>query len=227
MSTTYPHHHRRLKKSFKIAIGLVCALLVIGAATAAYFLWHNANPALKDTPGYGVEIPDWITQDLLPINEYSRPGEPLPEVNGIVIHYVGNPGTSAKANRDYFANLAVTHETSVSSHFLVGLEGEIIQCVPISEISYCSNNRNYDTIAIEVCHDDETGEFSQQTLESVERLTAWLCATFDLSTEQVIRHYDVTGKICPKYYVEHEDAWSDLLAGVAKEIPSFAQDSGE
>ena len=42
-------------------------------------------------------------------------------------------------------------------------------------------------------------------------------------TEQVIRHYDVTGKICPKYYVEHEEAWLDLLAGVEAVIPTFAQ----
>lgn len=30
---------------------------------------------------------------------------------------------------------------------------------------------------------------------------------YDLDEEDVIRHYDVTGKNCPKYYVEHEDAW--------------------
>ena len=174
-------------------------------------------------PGDVVEIPDWIEVRLLPRNDYSRPGDALTEVNGVVIHYVGNPGTSAAANRSYFANLARTHETYASSHFLVGLEGEIIQCVPLSEISYCSNSRNYDTIAIEVCHPDDTGEFSTETLESVERLTAWLCAQFDLDTSQVIRHYDVSGKICPKYYVEHEDAWADLLAGVEAAIPAFTQ----
>ena len=30
----------------------------------------------------------------------------------------------------------------------------------------------------------------------------------------VIRHYDVTGKICPKYYVEHEDAWDTFIDDV-------------
>ena len=218
----HPYRRRRLKKGYKIAIAALCLCLVGGG------IWlvrsrFTVDEAIKNTPGYGVEIPDWIEEDLLPVNEWSRPGEPLTEVNGIVIHYVGNPGTSAAANRSFFANLATTHETSASSHFLVGLEGEIIQCVPLSEISYCSNERNYDTIAIEVCHPDDTGEFNQASLESVERLTAWLCAVFDLSTDQVIRHYDVTGKICPKYYVEHEDAWRDLLAGVEAEIPTFAQ----
>ena len=31
------------------------------------------------------ETPDWITVELLPLNEFSRPGTPLEEVNGIVI----------------------------------------------------------------------------------------------------------------------------------------------
>ena len=212
---------RRLKKGYKIALALLglCAL-----GLAVRLLWpESVTEAIKNTPGYAVEVPEWIDVDLLPLNAWSRPGEPLEEVNGVVIHYVGNPGTSAAANRSFFENLAVTHETSASSHFLVGLEGEILQCVPLSEISYCSNERNYDTIAIEVCHPDDTGEFSPETLASLERLTAWLCAAFDLDTQQVIRHYDVTGKICPKYYVEHEEAWGDLLAGVAEGIPAFAQ----
>ena len=211
---------RRLKKGYQIALAL---LGLAALAAAVKWLWPGSvTEAIKNTPGYAVEIPEWIDVDLLPLNEWSRPGEPLEEINGVVIHYVGNPGTSAAANRSFFANLATTHETSVSSHFLVGLEGEILQCVPLSEISYCSNRRNYDTIAIEVCHPDDTGEFSPETLESVERLTAWLCAAFGLDTDQVIRHYDVTGKICPKYYVENQDAWSDLLAGVARRIPDFA-----
>ena len=209
---------RRLKKGWKIFLGTLGLLVLITAVYTGVLIYRQLH-----VPGDVVEIPDWIEVRLLPRNDYSRPGDALTEVNGVVIHYVGNPGTSAAANRSYFANLARTHETYASSHFLVGLEGEIIQCVPLSEISYCSNSRNRDTIAIEVCHPDDTGEFSPETLESVERLTAWLCAQFDLDTSQVIRHYDVSGKICPKYYVEHEDAWADLLAGVEAAIPAFTK----
>ena len=209
---------RRLKKGWKIFLGTLGLLVLITAVYTGVLIYRQLH-----VPGDVVEIPDWIEVRLLPRNDYSRPGDALTEVTGVVIHYVGNPGTSAAANRSYFANLARTHETYASSHFLVGLEGEIIQCVPLSEISYCSNSRNRDTIAIEVCHPDDTGEFSPETLESVERLTAWLCAQFDLDTSQVIRHYDVSGKICPKYYVEHEDAWADLLAGVEAAIPAFTK----
>ena len=49
--------------------------------------------------------------------------------------------------------------------------------------------------------------FTDATYRSLVQLTAWLCAKYDLTADQVIRHYDVTGKICPKYFVEDEDAW--------------------
>ena len=55
------------------------------------------------------------------------------------------------------------------------LEGEVLQCIPLTEISYASNTRNSDTVAIEVCHPDETGKFSAVTYDRVVELTAWLC----------------------------------------------------
>lgn len=181
---------------------LVAALLVIRGIQALY---------LSRTVPAQAEVPDWIRQELLEVNDYSRPGTPLEEVNGIVIHYVGNPGTSAAQNRSYFAGLAQTGETYASSHFLVGLEGEIIQCVPLDEIAYCSSQRNVDTISIECCHPDEEGRFDPATYQSLLKLTRWLMDTYRLDTGQVIRHYDVTGKECPIYYVRHPEAWQQFL----------------
>ncbi|WP_140402069.1 peptidoglycan recognition family protein, partial [Flavonifractor sp. An306] len=163
--------------------------------------------AQQQTP----QTPDWVTVELLPVNPYSRPGIPLEQVNGIVIHYVGNPGTTAAQNHSYFENLAQTGETYASSHFLVGLEGEIIQNVPLDEIAYCSNQRNEDTISIECCHPDDSGAFNQATYDSLVQLTRWLMEAYDLDTDQVIRHYDVTGKICPKSFVENPEEWEQFL----------------
>ena len=78
----------------------------------------------------------------MPANEYSRPGIALSEVNGVVIHYTGNPGTTAEQNRSYYKNLAETKETYASSHFVIGMDDRMIQCVPLNEIAYCSNQRN-------------------------------------------------------------------------------------
>ena len=162
------------------------------------------------------DTPEWITVELLPVNEYSRPGTALEQVNGIVVHYVGNPGTTAEQNHSYFENLAQTGETYASSHFLVGLDGEIIQNVPLNEIAYCSNERNDDTISIECCHPDDSGEFTQATYDSLVRLTRWLMEEYGLESGQVIRHYDVTEKICPKSFVEHPEEWEQFLADLSQ-----------
>jgi N-acetylmuramoyl-L-alanine amidase CwlA len=159
-------------------------------------------------------LPDWVTEDLLPENEYSRPGIALTSVSGIVVHYVGNPGTTAQNNRDYFAGLADTHQTHASAHFVIGMDGEVIHCVPLDEIAYCSNDRNDDTISIECCHPGEDGQFTRETYDALVKLTAFLADYYGLQEQQIIRHYDVTGKLCPLYFVEHEDAWEQFKKDV-------------
>lgn len=174
------------------------------------------NESFAGAPPFDVE--------LLDMNEYSRPGLPLEQINGIVIHYTANPGSTAQNNRDYFNGLKDSHETKVSSHFVVGIQGEIIQCIPSSEIAYASNSRNADTLSIECCHTDETGKFTEAAYTSLVRLTGWLCYRFNLTSEDVIRHYDVTGKICPKYYVDHPEAWEQFKADVGVQIKIVEQE---
>ena len=160
-----------------------------------------------------VERPE-INVMLLTVNPYSRPGIALPKVNNIVVHYTANPGTTAEQNRNYFENLKDTGANKVSSHFIIGIDGEIVQCIPTSEISYASNNRNGDTLSIECCHKDKSGKFTKETYDSLIELLAFLCGKFDLTGEDIIRHYDVSGKICPKYYVDHEKKWLKLKQDV-------------
>ena len=202
-----------------MALGLLAlVLLVIVGVTR-----HQKNKAVSaDSPVTLSEVDEnrpELDVELLTVNPYSRPGTALEKVNGIVIHYTANPGATAIANRNYFENLKDTHTTKASSHFVVGLEGEIVQCIPTAEIAYASNDRNSDTISIECCYKNEDGSFEQATYDSVIKLTAWLCAKFGLTSEDVIRHYDVTGKLCPLYYVEHEDAWAQFK----KDVDTYLQ----
>ena len=90
--------------------------------------------------------------------------------------------------------------------------------MPTAEVAYASNSRNQDSVSIECCHPDETGKFNRETYESLVELVAFLCGKFDLGMDDIIRHYDVTGKECPKYFVEHEDAWELFKNDVAKYI---------
>ncbi len=153
-----------------------------------------------------------LAVDLLTINEYSRPGETLPEVNSIFIHYTANAGTTAEQNRSYFESLAESHERSASAHFVIGIDGTIVQCIPTKEIAYAVKGRNYDSISIECCYMQENGKFETATYDSLIELTAWLLHKYELEPEDVLRHYDEGGKNCPKFYVENEEAWDRFLA---------------
>ena len=214
MSQTYRRKRRRRRAGPAVPVLLGAVLLCLTAAVV-WVLLRDRGPQVEDVP-----VPEYVEKDYLTVNPYSRPGDALEKINGVVIHYVGNPGTTAHANRNYFQSLSSGREdTYASSHFIVGLEGEVIQCVPLTEIAYASNTRNGDTVSIEVCHPDETGEFSPVTYDRTVELTAWLCRAFELDPEtDVIRHYDVTGKECPRYYVEHPEAWDAFRADVAAEM---------
>ncbi len=190
---------------------LLAGAVAFGFAKRRSHIWQSrfftgASGMQKKEALHNVEMPDWVDVQLIHIHNTARTGTELDQINNVVIHYVGNPGSTAQNNRDYFDK----ESTTVSSHFVVGLEGEVIQCLPLWERSAASNRRNSDTVSIEVCHPDESGKFSETTYDAVVKLTAFLLKQLDLSVEDVIRHYDITGKLCPLYYVEHEDAWETL-----------------
>lgn len=210
---------RRGARRRRRTVRRVTALLLAAAAAVGIWVWQRSRPVDREKLAAQINADggdvldtelEGVTVDLLPVNSYSRPGLSLDEVNGVVVHYTGNPGTTAEQTRSYFGNLAETGETYASSHFVIGMDGTIIQCVPLSEEAYCSNQRNEDTISIECCHSDESGQFTDETVQSLVRLMRYLVHTYGLSSDEMIRHYDVTGKLCPKYYVEHEDAWLSL-----------------
>lgn len=210
---------RRVKRNRRILLLVVIGII---AAIVAAIVLGRGRMSSAGRPGNLVNLGEGcppLDVQLLTPNEYSRPQTPLEQVGGIVVHYTANPGSSAQANRNYFEGLKDgTDGVSASSHFIIGLDGEIIQCIPTAEVSYASNDRNFDTISIECCHPDESGQFTDDTYQSLVELTAWLCNRFQLSSEDVIRHYDVTGKECPKYFVDHEDAWEQFRNDVQKQI---------
>lgn len=216
MAQTYQRRNTKRKRRIQLYLRMGIFLLVV----ITLFL------GIKKIIGYdkyterkGADIdkskPEMAVR-LLTVNPYSRPGENSGKIKGIVIHYTANPGSTAMQNRDYFEGLKDTHKTKASSHFVIGIDGEIVQCIPTWEIAYASNNRNSDTVSIETCHPTEDGSYTEETYQSMVQLTAWLCKKFDLTEKDVIRHFDVTGKNCPKYFVEHEDAWKQFLKDVKK-----------
>lgn len=221
------NYHRKLtdaQRKRKIQRNIRLGLLILLVLAVLFGILRLVKPAwftdeYVELKGKDIDAarPD-IDVELLTVNPYSRPGTETKKITGVVVHYTANPGASAMDNRNYFENLKDSHETKVSSNFVVGLEGEIVQCVPTWEEAYASNSRNIDTVSIECCHPDESGKFNDKTYQSMVELSAWLCLKFDLDENDVIRHYDVTGKDCPKYFVENEKAWERFRKDVGKQL---------
>ena len=143
---------KRRRQIFMMKTAVLCCLLLLVVLIALVLHQMFPAPRQKDSIPDRVYMEErevinakplqgpGITEDFLTVNEYSRPGIELSEVNGVVVHYTGNPGTTAEQNRSYYKNLAETKETYASSHFVIGMDGKIIQCVPLDEIAYCCVN---------------------------------------------------------------------------------------
>lgn len=228
------NRRRRRIRRIRLLLGLLCCIGVVvlfatiltsffdkpqidGTIAPAQEAGTFGGATQEEVQGISGEIfakhPQWEEKLLTP-NEYSRPGEALEEVKNIFVHYTANPGTSAAQNRSYFEQLKDTHDRSVSAHFIIGYEGEIIQCLPLDEIGYAVQTRNYDSISIECCYLADDGSFTQETYDSLISLLKWLTEAYSLDAEDILRHYDCGGKKCPLYYAEHEDAWERLKRDV-------------
>ena len=211
---------RYKKKRYRCVLTISgAAIFILAVCCLISVFWEGKEEERK------AEILPQITiqTELLEGNEYSRPGLELKRIKGVVVHYTANPGTDAIDNRNYFNNLpkinkGKKNKTYASSHFVIGLEGQIVQCIPLEEIAYASNERNKDTVSIECCHPDKSGKFNKATYRALKELVLYLCIKYDLKAEDVIRHYDVTGKACPLYYVENEDKWTSFLAEIENEL---------
>jgi len=185
-----------------------------------------------------------IKESFLPINIFSRLGIKLTAVKMLVIHYVNNPKQSAVGCFDYFKSLADQKDTVgaryASAHYIIGLQGEVLQCIPENEIAFHTGSNindpiskkiytdkkrllcgeakpNYNSIGIEVCHPDNTGKFTPESIASLNLLARDIVLRYKLTKEQVVRHYDVVGwKSCPKYYVNNPEAWESLVDDIFK-----------
>lgn len=217
---------KRKKRKQRIYIGLGILFMAASLGIIVCLMARIFDAQYID-PGK-VEVPQWVEQDFFEVNPYSRPGDPMAMVNGIVIHYVANQGTTARQNWNYFNNLkdqTGENKISASSHFLIGLEGEVLQGIPLNEIAYAtSREKNVDTISIECCHPDETGKFTEPAYNTLVELTARLCNSLNLTEKDVIRHYDATGKDCPRYFVAHNDEWKQFLKDVKTERKKLARE---
>lgn len=171
-----------------------------------------------------------INKLLTPYN-LNRLGD-TSRIKYIVIHYVGATG-GAEANCRYYASKYI----GASAHYYVGFGGEIWQSVEDGDIAWhCGAKtyrhpecRNSNSIGIEMCvrnKGSQTAEsrdwyFEEATVQAASMLTRELMKKYGVPADHVIRHYDVTGKICPNPYVYNHTAhtWEAFKAALTATAP--------
>ncbi|WP_427340663.1 peptidoglycan recognition protein family protein [Caloranaerobacter sp. DY30410] len=175
-----------------------------------------------------------IIENYITPNKHSRPQKPLKNIKGIVIHWVANPKSSAKSNRDYFENRKYGKTGYGSAHEIIDLNGDIILCIPDNEIAYHVGSKIYTkealerlssypnncTYGIECCHLDWEGNMTKETYNSLVERLADLCLKYNLDPlKNIWLHKEVVGwKDCHRYFVRNSLAYEKLKEEVKMKL---------
>lgn len=185
-----------------------------------------------------------IKTNLANRNNYGSQRQ-LSNIKYIVIHYTGNDGDSDEANAKYFQGIR-----NASAHYFVD-DDSITQSVPDNFIAWSVGGNKYpdclstgggkwhgkctnaNSINIELCDSVKNGkyDFTENTLKQAAELTLGLMQKYNVPKENVIRHFDVVGKVCPLPMVREPKQWEsfkarllledkDLVSAVSKVIDS-------
>ena len=134
----------------------------------------------------------------------------------IVVHYTANNGDRAQGNGNYFSQA----NRNASAHYFVD-ENEIVQSVKDNDTAWHCGAKSYkhpkcrndNSIGVEMCSEkDDKGQYyiNEQTQNTAIKLIKVLMKKYNIPIENVIRHYDVTGKICPEPFVRNQMQWLEF-----------------
>ena len=177
-----------------------------------------------------------MTITNMPCNPANYGGFRAQSVRYIVIHFTAGKNDTAKNNGEYFAREAV----GASAHFFVD-ETTVIQSVPEDRVAYhCGGYiyyhpecRNGNSLGVEICTKWENGEYSfaPEAVENAQELVRDLMKAYNVPVERVIRHFDVTHKLCPAPFVgTGQAAWEEFKGGLTmyqrfENVPDWAKPS--
>jgi N-acetylmuramoyl-L-alanine amidase len=184
---------------------------------------------------YYKKLPEYaIAKQILTGNKTMRDRRtdgksPMAVIRAVIVHYVGNPGSTALENRNYFNSIE-----EVSAHYIVGLKGEVIQAVPDEKTAFHAGYKKYTeladaefmqngvrmhndwTIGVESCHLDFQGNYAAKTYTTFVRLVADLLNQYKLDEATGLwRHYDLTTKECPVLFIKNAERWNLFKCDVA------------
>lgn len=148
----------------------------------------------------------------------------------LILHFTANDGDTDEANGRYFKNNVVR----ASANYIVD-DDSVTQSVPDNYIAYavggskwndCAKTgggtmykkiTNANSISIEMCDTLKDGKnnVSAKTLENTLALCKVLMKKYNISINNVYRHFDVTGKHCPVYFMDNK-AWANFKVQLQK-----------
>ena len=164
-----------------------------------------------------------ITERLLSVNKYSRPGRRLDARQGLIYHYVGIRNQRPPAVYDYFEKGCPHGGHYSSAHYCIDIDGHVFRYVPDDEAAYHCGTENTDpksqkiytdwarqrfprytanpagtspnlvALGIELCFIGAQGEFTEATVNSAAELGAFLCAKYGIAVENIGTHHHVVG----------------------------------
>jgi N-acetylmuramoyl-L-alanine amidase CwlA len=161
-----------------------------------------------------------ITDKLIHLNQYTRSGKPLSRVCSLVVHWTGLASGSNNGLFNWFDKVSVETQRYGSAHYGID-KTSIYRFIPDNEIAYhvgaskytefakkkfCDQYPNQYSLGVELNPEFANGEFHEEVLNRAVWLFAELCKIYNLNPMcEIIRHYDVTGKDCPKLFIDHTE----------------------
>ena len=163
----------------------------------------------------------------------------LSSIKYIVIHYTGNDGDKTYSNAAYFQKPL---NPKSSAHLFVD-DNYIYQSVPYNHVAYSVGAKSADTsqgggkffgkctnsnsISIELCDTDKNGAIypTQKTIDNAIAITKELMVKFSINADHVIRHFDVTGKLCPAYWVKDKYWMSEFKSKLTQVTEGWVHDN--
>lgn len=147
---------------------------------------------------------------------------PYSAIRYIVIHYTANDGDHDESNAEYFQT---AHKPAASAHYFVD-DDSVTQSVPDNFTAYAVGGKKYadcaetgggrlygtvtnaNSISIEMCDTKKDGKYqaTEETMANAAALCRKLMDQYHIDTGHVVRHFDVTGKHCPAYFMD-STAW--------------------
>lgn len=140
----------------------------------------------------------------------------------IVMHYTANDGDTDKGNAHYFQGAG----RRASAHYFVD-EDSVTQSVRDNDAAWhCGGDlesahhplrgicMNRNSLGVEMCSDIVGDKYTitPQTVDRAVELVKYLMAKYGIDVDHVVRHYDVTGKLCPEPWVRDESLWRKFKA---------------